>query len=112
MIRPEDTLQKAYRKMKTYDVSQLPVINGDRILGIVDESDILMAAMGNPAGFNIKASEAMAKNLVTLDIKSPIDKLLPIFDKGMVAIITDNDKFVGIVTKIDLLQHLRKRSAK
>ena len=112
VIRPEDTLQKAYRKMKTYDVSQLPVINGDRSLGIVDESDILMAAMGNPAGFNIKASEAMAKNLVTLDIKSPIDKLLPIFDKGMVAIITDNDKFVGIVTKIDLLQHLRKRSAK
>ncbi len=108
-LTPADTLQTAYRKMRNYDVSQMPIMQDGKIIGIIDESDILLAVMGNDAGFNIKAIDAMTKRLVTVDYREPYRSLLPIFDKGMVAIVMDGDKFLGLITPIDLLQNLRKR---
>lgn len=108
-VLPSDTLQSAYRKMKMYDVSQLPVMGDGKLLGIVSEMDILIAVTGHPEGFKIKVADAMASNLVTIDVKTPITDLLPIFERGMVAIVTDKADFLGLITPIDLLQYLRKR---
>jgi cystathionine beta-synthase len=108
-VMPSDTLQAVYRKMKMYDMSQLPVMAGDKLIGIVSEIDILLAVSGNPKGFTIPASEAMTRKLVTIDRKSPPEDLLPIFERGMVAIVTEGEEFLGLITPIDLLQYLRKR---
>ena len=108
-VLPSDTLQAVYRKMKMYDVSQLPVMGDNKLLGIVSETDILLAVTGNPDGFTMPVSEAMAKNLVTIEARQSIDALPPIFERGMVAIVMDKDEFLGLITPIDLLQYLRKR---
>ena len=80
-----------------------------KLLGIVSETDLLLAVHGNKDGFAIPVSDAMAKNLVTLEVSQSIEDLPPIFERGMVAIIMDKDKFLGLITPIDLLQYLRKR---
>jgi cystathionine beta-synthase len=108
-IKQTDTLQAAYRKMKMYDVSQLPVMENDRLIGLIDEIDILMAVTPDPKAFTRPVEGAMTKNLVTIDVKSPAEAVLPIFQKGMVAIVMDKDQFLGLITPIDLLQYLRKR---
>jgi cystathionine beta-synthase len=108
-IRENDTLQGAYRKMKMYDVSQLPVMENDKLIGLIDEIDILIAISGNKKGFTLPVSDAMTKNLVTIQYNQPVEALLPIFQKGMVAIIVDKEQFLGLITPIDLLQYLRKR---
>ncbi len=108
-VKPADTLQVAYRKMKMYDVSQLPVMEDEKLLGLIDETDILLAVTANPKGFTIPVSEAMTKNLVTIDVDKSAEALLPIFQKGMVAIVVDKEQFLGLITPIDLLQYLRKR---
>ncbi len=108
-VLPSDTLQDAYRKMKMYDVSQLPVMGNEKLLGIVSETDILLAVTGNPDGFSIPVSQAMASKLVTIAANKSVSDLLPIFDQGMVAIVMDQDEFLGLITPIDLLQYLRKR---
>ena len=108
-VLPSDTLAGAYRKMKMYDVSQLPVMGDGKLLGLVSETDILLAVTGNARGFTIPVSEAMAKNLVTVEAKESIDALPPIFERGMVAIVMDKGEFQGLITPIDLLQYLRKR---
>jgi cystathionine beta-synthase len=107
-VLPSDTLQTAYRKMTMYSVSQLPVIGNGKLLGIITELDILVAVMGNPDGFLIPVSHAMAKNLLTVQYDTPIADLLPIFERGMVAIVMKGEEFLGLITAIDLLQHLRK----
>ncbi len=113
-IMPSDTLQAAYRKMRMYDVSQLPVMDpktsGGKLVGIVNETDILLAITGNPKGFGIEVAQAMTKNLLTIQVDKPMEDLLPIFERGMVAIIMDKHEFLGIITPIDLLQYLRKRT--
>ncbi len=42
-VRPDDTLLTAYDRMRTSDISQMPVLDGGKLAGILDESDILSA---------------------------------------------------------------------
>jgi cystathionine beta-synthase len=109
VIGPNDALTVAYQRMKLYDVSQLPVMDQDALVGMVDESDVLMHVYGDEARFRDPVSTAMVSKLEKLDVKSPIEALLPVFDKGHVAIVTDADRFLGLITRIDLLNYLRRR---
>lgn len=110
VVSPTDLLTTAYQRMKLYDVSQLPVMEGDRLAGIVDESDVLLHVYGDEARFRDPVSTAMVSKLDRLDVRSPIEALLPVFDRGQVAIITDGDVFLGLITRIDLLNYLRRRA--
>jgi cystathionine beta-synthase len=109
VVGPDDLLVTAYQRMKLYDVSQLPVMDGDALVGIVDESDVLLHVYGDEAKFRDKVSTAMVSKLDRLDVKSPIEALLPVFDRGHVAIVTDGGRFLGLITRIDLLNYLRRR---
>jgi cystathionine beta-synthase len=110
VVGPAEPLTTAYQRMKLYDVSQLPVMDGDKIVGIVDESDVLLHVYGDETKFREPVSTAMISKLQILDVKSPIEALLPVFDAGHVAIVTDGDKFLGLITRIDLLNYLRRRA--
>lgn len=109
VVGPNDLLMTAYQRMKLYDVSQLPVMDGDAIVGIVDESDVLLHVYGDEARFRDKVATAMVSKLDKIDVRSPIESLLPVFDRGHVAIVVDGDRFLGLITRIDLLNYLRRR---
>ena len=109
VVGPGEPLTTAYQRMKLYDVSQLPVMDGDRIVGIVDESDVLLHVYGNESRFRDPVSTAMVSRLQVLDVKAPIEALLPVFDAGHVAIVMEGEKFLGLITRIDLLNYLRRR---
>jgi cystathionine beta-synthase len=109
VVAPTDLLITAWQRMKLYDVSQLPVMEGEHIVGIVDESDVLLHVYGDESRFRDPVSTAMVSKLDKLDVGSPIESLLPVFDRGHVAIVIEGDKFVGLITRIDLLNYLRRR---
>jgi len=109
VVGPAEPLTTAYQRMKLYDVSQLPVMDGDRIVGIVDESDVLLHVHADETKFRDPVSTAMISKLQMLDVGSPIEALLPVFDAGHVAIVMAADKFLGLITRIDLLNYLRRR---
>ena len=109
VVGPGDLLTTAYQRMKLYDVSQLPVMDGEHLAGIIDESDVLLHVYGDEARFRDPVSVAMVSKLEKLDVKSPIEALLPVFDRGQVAIVMDGEKFLGLITRIDLLNYLRRR---
>ncbi len=111
VVGPGDLLTTAYQRMKLYDVSQLPVMDGEHLAGIIDESDVLLHVYGDEARFRDPVSVAMVSKLEKLDVKSPIEALLPVFDRGQVAIVMDGERFLGLITRIDLLNYLRRRVA-
>ena len=110
VVGPNELLVTAYNRMKLYDVSQLPVMDGDRIVGILDESDLLLHVHADETKFRDPVSTAMVEKLHVLDVKSPIEALMPVFEVGHVAIVVDGPKFVGLITRIDLLNYLRRRA--
>jgi cystathionine beta-synthase len=110
-VAPDDTLDVAYKRMKLYDISQLPVLRDGKIVGIVDESDILMAVHDNDDKFSDKVASAMTRNVETVDVSGSHASLLEVFARDHVAIVKDDDDFLGIITRIDLLNYLRRRRA-
>ena len=109
VIGPNDLLITAYQRMKLYEISQLPVMKDDELIGIVDESDVLMHVYGDETKFRDPVSTAMVTQLNVMGVKSPIEELIPLFDRGQVAIVMDGKKFLGLITRIDLLNYLRRR---
>jgi cystathionine beta-synthase len=108
-VGADETVTAAYQRMKLYDVSQLPVLQGGRIVGIVTEEDILLGVYENPEHFAQPVTAAMERNLVTLSPDDPVERLKEIFERGMVAIVVDGEEFLGLITRIDLLNWLRRR---
>ncbi len=110
VVRPDEPLSNAYKRMKLYDVSQLPVLDGERIVGIIDESDLLMAIYNQEDRFQDPISSAMVTELESVQVGDPIDALLPTFNADRVAIVLDGERFLGLITRVDLLNYLRRRT--
>src|SRR5438105_229385 len=112
-IRPTDTLLTGFKRMRQADVSQLPVVDeSGRVVGIIDESDILVKVHRDASHFNYEVRQAMTDQLETLPPDAKIDNLLGVFDRGRVAIVMDGDKFLGLITRSDLLSYLRRHMPK
>jgi cystathionine beta-synthase len=109
-VSADDNLLIAYGRMKLYDISQLPVLDkSGKVIGIIDESDILLKVFDDDSRFKDPISSAMTTRLETVDSDQPIEALLPIFAKDHVAIVFHDGRFLGLITRIDLLNHLRRR---
>jgi len=107
---PGDSLDSAFKRMRSNDVSQLPVIQDGRLVGILDESDIVHIMntdeITRTERFKKPVSEAMTRNLDTVQVTEPLDALIPLFDRDRVAIVLDGEKFVGLIARVDLINHL------
>ncbi|MEA1676952.1 pyridoxal-phosphate dependent enzyme [Nitrospirillum sp. BR 11163] len=108
-VSPDDTLLTAYKRMRISDVSQLPVMQGGRVVGLLDESDLLLHVEPDPSRFREAVREAMTSRLETVPVTAPISALDPIFSRNMVALVTEGDAFLGLLTRVDLLNHLRRQ---
>ncbi|WP_347290535.1 cystathionine beta-synthase [Kluyvera georgiana] len=106
---PDDTLAAVLARMRLYDISQLPVLEEGRVVGIVDEWDLLSHVQGDSQRFGLPVREAMTQEVETLDITAPESALKPIFDRGQVAVVVDNERFLGLITRSDLLTSWRNR---
>ena len=109
-VGPDEPLANAYSRMKLYDVSQLPVIENRNIVGFIDESDILLAVAHSSDCFDKPVSTAMVTELAVVDVKDSVDDLMPIFSKDYVAIVKDGGSFLGLITRVDLLNYLRRKA--
>lgn len=110
-VAPDDSLGIAYRRMKLYDVSQLPVLAADgRILGLLDESDLLMALTAHGQTLTTAVGAVMQSPVETVPASGSLDDLLRLFRKDYVApVVSDSGRFLGLVTRIDLINHLRRK---
>jgi cystathionine beta-synthase len=107
-VGPTDTLLTAFKRMRGADVSQVPVLDQHgRAIGILDESDVLVKVHRDPLHFNDPVKGAMTSKLEILSPTATIKDLLGVFNRGRVAIVMEDDKFLGLVTRSDLLSYLR-----
>ncbi|KLU16486.1 MULTISPECIES: pyridoxal-phosphate dependent enzyme [Xenorhabdus] len=109
-VSPQDTLQIAYSRMRLYDISQLPVIENDQIVGLIDEWDLMHTIQANSLHFSLSVTEAMTNQVHTLNKKASLAQLMATFDVGHVALIVDdNNRFLGLVTRTDVLNAWRQQ---
>lgn len=111
-VVPDDSLKAVYGRMKLYDISQLPVLKANKVVGIIDESDLLLAFYSKRYDIYTKVSEIMTKELTTIKHTADCDELAKILNDGLVAIVEDDlGIFQGLITRIDFINHLRFESS-
>ena len=108
-VSPSNTLLIAYNRMRSADISQIPVLNGSELLGILDEEDLLLNVAQDQAAFSNLVTEIMTDKLDVLQVNASHEELLSILSEGKVAIIYDQDQFIGFITKVDLINHYRNK---
>ncbi len=110
-LKPDTPVSQAVKQMRLFDVSQMAVVNEqDRVIGIIDESDILLALTHHAESDLARpVSDFMTSRLETVKPTASMNDLLPIFRADRVAIVADDKHFYGLITKIDLINYLRKR---
>jgi cystathionine beta-synthase len=110
-VGPHDALLTAFNRMRISDVSQVPVLDHGKLVGILDESDLLTRMQEGHGSFRDEVQTAMTDRIVTLPPSASFNELREILDSGRVAIVVDQGQFVGLVTRIDLLNYLRRKVA-
>jgi cystathionine beta-synthase len=110
-VTPQDSLLIAYQRMKLYEISQLPVLDNGKVAGIIDESDLLLAVYGHAGRYRDPVSSAMTGKIDTVQASDPLSRLVEIFRRDHAALVMDGGEFLGLVTRIDLLNHLRRSIA-
>lgn len=107
-VKPADTLLTAFMRMRLHDYAQLPVIEDGKVLGLLDESDILLAVHKDAANYRKPVSGHMTHNLVTVQPSASLEEITAILGKGLAGLLYSEGKFYGLITKVDLLNHLRR----
>lgn len=107
----EEPVKQAIKRMGLYGVSQMVVMDArDKVAGIIDEGDILLAVAADNANFDRPVSDFMTRRLETIRPTASINDLMPIFRADRVAIVVDEKgDYHGLITKIDLINYLRAK---
>jgi cystathionine beta-synthase len=108
-VGPSDTLLTAFNRMRIADVSQVPVLENGELVGILDESDVLVRVQDGGGSFGEPVCTAMTDRLETLQPSDSLDAVRKILDSGKVTIVMNGTEFVGLITRIDLLNYLRRK---
>ena len=111
-VSVSDTLLTAYKRMRASDISQIPVLDGERLVGVLDEEDLLFNVSKSDNAFTQLVTEFMVTDLDVLPVGASEEDLLNTLTQGKVAIIYDGDTFVGFITKVDLINHYRTKISK
>ena len=108
-VSPSETLLIAYNRMRSADISQIPVIEDKELLGVLDEEDLLLSVTKDQTSFSSSVTEIMTNELDILQVDATNDELLAVLSEGKVAIIYENNNFLGFITKVDLINHYRNK---
>jgi cystathionine beta-synthase len=108
-VGPADVLTTAHNRLRNAGFSQLPVMQGDRLVGFIAEDDILRHAFGLPARFNDPVSAAMHTNFLVVDPTLSLHNLVAMLDVQPYAAVMESGEFLGLITRADVLNYLRRQ---
>jgi cystathionine beta-synthase len=108
-VGPGDVLTTAHNRLRNAGFSQLPVMEGDRLVGFIDEDDIMRHAFGDPERFNDQVREAMHTNFLVVEPDLALRNLVAMLDVQPYAAVMDQGQFQGLITRADVLNYLRRQ---
>ena len=108
-VGPGDVITTAHNRLRNAGFSQLPVMDEGRLVGVITEDAIIQYTFGKPELMTDDVSQAMHTTFIQLDKDTTINNLVAMLSVKPYAAIMDGDEFQGLITRSDVLNHLRKQ---
>ena len=105
-VTPQTPLSEVAQLMESDDVGAVPVVDGDRLVGIVTDRDIVVRAIAkdkDPRG--MPAAEVSSRELVTVnpdDDLSDALKLMAQYQVRRLAVTAEDERLVGVISQADV----------
>ena len=98
---------QAIELIKEHNISQLPVVENGKSIGIVTESNLLSSVVNDSSNFEKSVATAMENPLPEIHMNEEVQSAVKYFMQKMPAvIITDHEKPIGIITRLDVLEYM------
>jgi len=104
-----DILTTAHNRLRNAGFSQLPVMDAGKLAGIVTEETIIQHVYGKPELMNSPVADAMQTAFIQLDKDTSVNNLVSMLQVQPYAAIMDGDEFLGLITRSDVLNYLRRQ---
>jgi CBS domain-containing protein len=106
-IEPGTSAQDAARTMKTEDVGSLPIVEGDRLIGMVTDRDIAIRIVAEGKNADTPVEEIASKDVVTIDPQQMLEEAARLMAEHQVRrlpVTEEDGKLVGILAQADVAQ--------
>jgi len=108
---PSSKVREVISTLKELGVSQLPVVDQGKLSGMVGEVDLLRHLVSGDHTLDSPIAGMVQSEYATVSLDTKIELLQGVLADAKVAIVTEREEVVGIVTKIDLIDFLAKGAA-
>ena len=108
-VGPGDVLTTAHNRLRNAGFSQLPVMEEGKLVGVVTEDTIIRFVFGKPELMNAPVKDSMQTEFIRLEKESSLNNLVAMLQVQPYAAVMDGDEFLGLITRSDVLNHLRKQ---
>ncbi len=99
----DELLSDAMKKMEEYNISHMPVIENNKSVGLIDESEVMSKLIDNPETANKKVKDLMEKPLPVHDEQDDIKNAIKSLKKSPAVLVSEYGNIVGILTRYDVL---------
>jgi|KBSMisStaDraftv2_1062788.scaffolds.fasta_scaffold1734756_1 CBS domain-containing protein len=114
-VTPETPISEAARLMKSDDVGSLPILEGERLTGIVTDRDIVLQAVAeekDPRGMPVR--EVASRELVTIGPEEDLSEALRLMASHQVRripVVDEDSRLVGIVAQADIAREVKDKDS-
>jgi cystathionine beta-synthase len=95
--------------MKQHAISQLPVIDGETVVGLIHERTLLDHAL-KPNGQSMPVSEIADADFCTVTSNTEVQVLADLLRRFRVALVMQNTKLTCVLSRIDIIDYIAKKS--
>ena len=105
-LKPSNTLHDAIKKMHESSISQIPIFNGQELVGVISEDGIVkhLADVGESELKNAKFADTMEPVPPIVDYDTPANVLVPLIRYSKCILVSKKSKIIGIITASDTLK--------
>lgn len=109
-VGADDIITTAHNRLRNAGFSQLPVMDGERLAGVITEDDIIRYTFGRPARMGETVRSAMRTSFLKVDKDTSVDNLVALLHGDSYAAVTEQGgkRFLGLITRSDVLNYLRR----
>jgi cystathionine beta-synthase len=106
--RAEDKVREVIDIMKKHGISQLPVLDGTRLRGMVHEVDLLRHLVSGSGTLETSIADLVESDYATVTPATKVELLKGVLNDAKIAIVLDKDSVIGVISKIDLIDFLAR----